>query len=212
MKIPDIWRFRQCVDAVPSQRNSVLVKVLYLSAARVSEIVSRVTPFDKEKALSRPYGQYLEFSVGDYEAEKVLLLKIAIAQRRETRPNHKPPFRMVALPTLPKYEPWTYDLLMWIRDSVHHQLSFNLTRNRVYTIIRKQLRTLDPHVSPSSLRQWRIHHLLSVYGFTPYDIALYAGYKFRTGFSQRLMSNDRVDILLSHQWKTYFPKLLKPIS
>ena len=102
-------------------------------------------------------------------------------------------------------------LLVWIRDNEDHRLSFDLTRNRVYSIIRKRLKELDQTVGPLSLRRWRITHLVALYDFTPYDIAAFTGLTIRTGFSQIDMSKEMVDTFLNVTWKQYFPKLLRPI-
>lgn len=211
MAAPNVRRFREFVEYISSRRDSVLIKLIYLTAAKVSEVTTKVTPYDLKNKLSQPYGQYLDFSFDDYEKQKVFLIKLAVAQRRVKRKNNLPYFKIVALPTLPTYEPWTRDLLEWARDSSGQRLSFDLTRNRVYAIIRKRLRALDSTVGPLSLRRWRITHLVALYDFTPYDIAAYTGLTVRTGFSQVDMSEEMVDTFLNITWKQYFPKLLRPM-
>jgi len=211
MIAPNIRKFRELVEDIPSRRDSVLIKLLYLTAAKVSEVTTKVTPYDLKNKLSQPYGQYLDYSFDDYEKQKAFLIKLAVAQRRVKRKNHLPYFKVVALPTILQYEPWTYDLLTWVRDSHEHKLSFDLTRNRVYSIIRNRLRALDPTVRPHSVRQWRIAHLAALYGFTPYDIAAYTGSTVQTGFSQIDMNEELVDTFLNVTWKQYFPKLLRQI-
>jgi hypothetical protein len=208
---PAVRDFREYVENIPSQRDRILIKLLYLTAAKVSEVTRKTTPYDLEKQSSKPYGQYLTYSFGDYEKQHVLLIKLAVAQRRVKRKNNLPHFKIVALPTLLTYEPWTRDLLVWIRDNEAHRLSFDLTRNRVYSIIRTRLRELDPTIRPLSVRRWRITHLVTRYNFTPYDIAAYTGLTFRTGFSQVDMSEEMGATFLNTLWKQYFPKLLKPI-
>jgi hypothetical protein len=209
MDTPTMRKFRERVEKIPSRRDRVLIKLLYLTAAKVSEVTRKVTPYDLTTKSSKPYGQYLEYSFGDYSNQRVFLIKLAVAQRRVKRKHDLPYFKMIALPTPLTYEPWTRDLLTWIRDGEDYQLSFDLTRNRVYAIIRTRLRDLDPTIHPLSLRRWRITHLVTRYEFTPYDIAVYTGLTFRTGFSQVDMSEEIGDTLLHSTWKQYFPKLLK---
>jgi len=210
MITPDFRRLREYIDSIPSKRDSVLIKLLYLTAGRVSEVTTKVTPYDLKYNLSKPYGRHLDYSIGDYGNEKVLLLKMAVAKRRIKRRNNQPYYKIIALPTHPRYEPWTLDLIKWLRDN--RRLSFDLTRNRVYTIVRKWLSPLDPKVRTHSLRHWRITHLVTEYDFTPYEITAYAGWTFKTGFSQMGMNSGTLDAYLHLIWKQYFPKLLKPIQ
>ena len=98
MVAPNVRRFRELVEDIPSRRDSVLIKALYLTAAKVSEVTTKVTPYDLKNKLSQPYGQYLDFSFDDYEKRKVFLIKLAVAQRRVKRKNNLPYFKIVALP------------------------------------------------------------------------------------------------------------------
>lgn len=117
-------------------------------------------------------------------------------------------FKVIALPTSPEYEPWTKDLLQYISKT--GSLTFNITRQRLWQIVKQHLSKLDSHVHPHTLRHWRISHLLENYNFDPTQITLYAGWTFRSTFGMMgINASANLDTYLHLQWKNYFPKLLR---
>jgi len=54
--VPEIKAFRKRVNKIGSKRDAVLVKVKYLTASRVSEIITTVSPSDRES--TKPYGTF----------------------------------------------------------------------------------------------------------------------------------------------------------
>jgi hypothetical protein len=160
---PAVRDFREYVENIPSQRDRILIKLLYLTAAKVSEVTRKTTPYDLEKQSSKPYGQYLTYSFGDYEKQHVLLIKLAVAQRRVKRKNNLPHFKIVALPTLLTYEPWTRDLLVWIRDLILHETaSIPLSeRGSANSIQRFDLSAYDDGESRISSRVTILRHTIS---------------------------------------------------
>jgi hypothetical protein len=47
---------------------------------------------------------------------------------------------------------------------------------------------------------------------TPFDIILYSGWNFRSGFGSAAIPKGNVNTYLQMAWQEYFPKLLKPIG
>jgi len=75
--IPEFRKFREVVDSIRARRNRTLIKTLYLTAARVSEIVTKTSPWERMHCQTKPFGKYMDDSIRDFGKEKVFLLKIA---------------------------------------------------------------------------------------------------------------------------------------
>ena len=56
-------KMREMIEHIPNRRDRVLIKTLYLTAARVSEIVTKVGAYDLEHGKSKAYGKYLTFGI-----------------------------------------------------------------------------------------------------------------------------------------------------
>ena len=203
--IPEFRKFREVVDDIRILRNRTLIRTLYLTAARVSEIVTKTSPWERKHGQTKPFGNYLDFGFTDFKNVKVLLIKIALAKRRGKLKAKD--FRVVALPCKLDYEPWTLDLLKHIREN--KRLSFDLTRQRVGQIVKKELHMLGSNVNPNKLRTYRIAHLVKEYGFDQYDLMAYLGMQIRT--SPKLTELGIIDTSPTSAVSRYFSKLLKPI-
>jgi integrase len=219
MEVPDFKLMREYFDHIPKRRDRVLIKTLYLGALRVSELVTHVNPCDLANNLTQAYGRYLTWELADIQVdrqhtEKALLLKAATAKRRlRTKHQKEQGFipKVIALPVMPNYEPFTEELLRWIQR--HGTLSFPLTRRSVHRIVKENLRELDPKVSPHSLRHYRITHLVEKYQFQPPDLTAYAGWSVTHSFAAvGIPANPMLNIYYHSAWQAYFPKLLKPIK
>lgn len=218
-QVPEFKRMREHIDHIYKKRDRVLIKTLYLTALRVSEIVTEVTRYDQEKGWSQAYGRYLDFSIAYYQVnrnhkEPVLLITAATAKRKlKTKEEKERGFipKVIALPCKPIYEPYTEELLRWIQK--HRTLSFPITRRRVLQIVKENLKELDPNVRTHSLRHWRITHLVTQYQFDPYDLCAYAGWSLKHGFGTvGVPVSPQLDVYMHSAWQNYFPKLLKPIN
>lgn len=210
--VPELHTFRKAVEAIPDPRDRTLIQALYLCAARVSELTTKVGRWELEHKKTKPYGRFLEPRIEEFNGEKVLLLKSAIAKRKTKSKRLRQQkqirlvFKLIALPCSMEYEPWTVKLLEHIRD--HKNINFSLTRSTVYKIVRKRLSSLDEHIHTHSLRHYRLTHLVEYYGFDSYDLTLFAGWTFQTG----VRSSAPLDTYLHLDWRKYFPKLLKPLA
>lgn len=212
--VPKLPVFRNTVNEILDPRDAIVIKMLYLCAARVSEIITKVSPSEIKHKKTKPYGLHLTWNLDDYKKEKVLLVKFAVAKRiRKLRRDRKEVralvYKICALPCSPEYEPWTLDLLKWLEKG--RQLNFALTRQTVWKIVKKNLVVLDFSIHTHSLRHYRISHLVEHYGFDPYDITAYSGWTFKTTFGGMGMGSGQLDTYAHIAWRKYFPKLLKKI-
>jgi len=221
--VPDFVEFRSFVDTkVPKLRDQILIKTLYLCAARVSEVITRVTEGELQKNLTKPYGRGMTVEVvKDYRRNPAVLSEkpqiIAVIKTPVAKRRKNPVKKSIALPCNPQYEPWTIDILRWALDH-QKQLSFPLNRFSVWRIVSKNLKPiLDPmrkalreipnkekYLNP--WRHWRLTHLADIYGFDSYDLTLVSGWTFKTS----LMTGAPIDSYLHLDWRRYLPKLLVP--
>lgn len=231
IEVPQLTTFREVVDKIPSRRDEILIKALYLCAARVSEMIGHVTPYDLKHKKSQAYGKHLTWKLVNFIPEtlgtpqggrdllkqgfeKVLLLKMPIAKRKRKSRKKEPSledllvFKQIGLPCNPKFEPWTIDLLKHI--SKHKQLTFPLTRQWAWQLVKENLQQLDPKIHTHSLRHYRITHLIDYYGFDPYEVTIYAGWTIKTTAGQMgISAGAPIDIYTHLTWRRYFPKLLR---
>ena len=126
---PSFSMFRELVDHIQSDRDAALIKLLYLGAYRVSEVSTKVAPYETAHKMTRTYGKALrydltDFRVNDTELIKVLLLDSAIAKRTKERDGQEYlTFKQIALPLSKEHEPWALDLLIWARSQGAKSLS-----------------------------------------------------------------------------------------
>ena len=241
VSVPEIRKFREEVDGICDFRDRILIEVLYLLAARVSEVSSKTCPSLLKLNFTKPYGALMTWDIKEYNEgkvkEKALLVTSAVAKRTKRSEvwnqavkdlsektlepelkkkawmafgQEKATFKVIALPVKPEFEPWTLDLLKWLKH--HGTLSFPLTQSRILQIVKQDLHRLDPHITAHKLRHYRITHLISEYGFTPYQVVTYAGWSFRSanqgmGFG----GAGQFDIYVHLQWRDYFPRLLQSV-
>jgi len=231
-EVPDFHVFRVFVDKIPRKRDRLIIQALYLTAGRVCELCRRVCPSD----LTKPYGIFSNWTFADYLGEKVLLLRYVVAKRvkkekKEVLNRFLAEFKngkfnvklakelksvlswkIIALPVNPKFEPWTIPLIKYIKEN--RSLSFNLTRQHIWRIVKENLKELDRDVHTHSLRHYRITHLLQVYDFDAWDLSSYAGWTVKTSLGRMGMPipSEQLDVYLHLSWKRYFPKLLKPLK
>jgi hypothetical protein len=170
--VPSMRTFRDYVDGMVShnawcKRDEIVIKVLYLLGSRVSEVVTKTTPYMLNHHLSQSYGVLLRHEIGWYnhrvevdgklvmKREPLLLVHSAIAKMKlveEKQPETSPkdpsvpptllvPMKIVALPCFPQYEPWTRDLLHWVDPTKHTnpRLSFAMVQDNVQRIVKQCL-------------------------------------------------------------------------
>lgn len=222
MDVPSLHKFREAVDHILNPRDALLVKAIYLTCCRPSEILTKVNPWELEHGrVKLAYGTYVKverLKTFDYQdrRHKVLVIKMAVAKRKKKGKKAQKDQKMklilkvIALPCDPRYEPWTEDLIKYIGK--RGTLNFDLSRDWVNDLIKNsQLRKLDPHVVTKSLRHYRITHLLEEYNFDPTDIICVTGWTFKSGLPKFGIAGGQFDTYAHLRWKKYFPKLLIPL-
>ena len=125
-------------------------------------------------------------------------------------------FRTIALPTSPRFEPWTFDLLAYMTKN-KYKLTFDHTRQYFTQTFRRALKDLLPPKSPRTsknlLRHYRLSHLLNYYQFDAIQLSNYSGWTIKTAMGKQGMTvSGSIDFYLHQAWRQYFRKLLIPID
>ena len=76
-----IKKFRSAVGQIKDQRDSTIIKTAYLLAARNCEILTKTNPVEILNNKSKPYGQFLKSSFGEYEVASATPEKEAVVQK-----------------------------------------------------------------------------------------------------------------------------------
>jgi len=231
-EVPSLKDFRQAVDTLRNPRESAIIKLVYLGAFRSSEVCCKTTPWELRNNKTKPYGQTLSCSFGEFEIngkmEKILLLKGLVAKRyrkpKKEGDKARAVFKTIALPCNPDYEPWTLDLLKFIQQQAkehkkdpewtwHKGLQLDMVRMTLQNIVKRNLKRLFPKIHVHSLRHFRCTHLILAYDFNPFQLACFAGWTLKTGFSGLgISSSSMLDTYTHIRWKDYIKKLFKPIT
>lgn len=249
--VPSLRTFREYVDEMVAhkawfKRDEILIKLLYLLGSRVSEVVTKVTPYMTAHNMTHAYGKLLRTEIGWYnqrveedgkivvKRQPLLLIHSAIAkmklreeEKTETSPEAPPtpptllvPMKVVAIPCLPTFEPWCYDLVKWINPQGHKdpRLSFDMVESNVQIIVKQclsGLRDIDSKVTevhPHILRHWRVAHLRLNYHFTSLEECAYIGWSIRSQEARRGQTvSANLDTYSHLSWRDYIEKMLVPI-
>lgn len=121
-------------------------------------------------------------------------------------------FKTVGIPLNPKYEPWSLEILKYIRRE--GLLKFYITDRAVRKIVAKYLKPLlGWEFSAHKLKHARVTHLITYYNFDPYEVSSYAGWSLKTVLSGiGLAGSPMLDVYAHLTWRKYFPKLLVPLE
>lgn len=203
--VPRLKHFKRFVNGIDDKRDRLLIQILYLLAARASEVCTKTIKYDLEHKKTRPFGQHLSYEIDEHEGEKALVVTSGVLKRKSKRKKNVERLvtKAIGLPVNPKFEPWTIPILKHLEKT--DRLSFDLTRHSVWRIVKSRLVPLDDSVTTHSLRHYRLTHLRQEYGFDAMELTIYAGWTFKTG----VQSSGQLDTYLHLDWRGYFPKLLK---
>ena len=225
MSLPSVKLVRKRIENVRREDVRTCLMCGYLFCARVSELISRISPSDIAHTTPRgPKGSDVRlehFELGPIK-EKLAVFTVSTAKRGGIE-------RLVALPFNPKYEPWTKEVCKYY-IAQKNKACFPFTRQKVwqyskqvfegltypierYTIIevqgeRRIHKTVDRHMRSfrtHALRHIRASELIEHYGFDGFDMSIYGGWTLRSTMGVG-PSMERYAHL---QWRKYFPKLLK---
>jgi hypothetical protein len=87
-EVPSIAKFRDCVDHLKCKdKEKAFIETAYLTGSRVSELCSKVIPWELQHQRTRPYGSLLNWEFTEVKDSKgtltkLLLLKLAVAKHR----------------------------------------------------------------------------------------------------------------------------------
>ena len=226
MSLPNVNIVRERIEQVDREDVRTCLMCGYLFCARVSELISKISPSDLEHTTPRgPKGSDVRvesFELGPVR-EKAAVFTISTAKRDGIE-------RLVALPLDEKYEPWTSIVYDYFQQR-KKQPCFPFTRQKIwqssrsafkglkypierYVLIenrgeKKIRKVVDRHMKPfatHALRHMRTRELLERYGFEWDDLSIYGGWTLRSMLPQVSASMQRYAHL---RWQQYFPKLLK---
>ena len=162
--IPEIRPVRELIDHVRSYRDSYILKFFYLTAARPCEVVTKIEP--NEVHHTQAYGNDIKHGLSTFKDQKVFLITLRVAKKRRNKKTGKAgaSYKMVALPVMPEFEPWCYDLMKYLTAT--GTFALDLTRKYVSSIIRDYLNPLEYEQSMKNpLRHFRLTHLMNHYNF-----------------------------------------------
>jgi len=217
---------RRRIEGIAKEEVRYAAMTTYLWGARISEVISKVSPSDRTKARG-PNGSNVRADVFRYETYRPELQRtvwmeepVAIFALKTAKRQGQP--RNVALPL--EYDPWVSLLLNYFNDRKDRQV-FPFTRQHVwnhakdvfsglkYPIDRYKVysdgqivKEVDKHVRDfnlHALRHLRATELVEFYGFDGFALSIYLGWTLSEGHST-VMGR-----YLALGWQYYFPKLLK---
>jgi hypothetical protein len=108
------------------------------------------------------------------------------------------------------FEPWTLDLLRWIK--LKGPLKLDITAKTLDTWTKWGLQKWIPDISAHKLRHYRCSHLISEYGFEFFDLLPYLGWSAKTAMATVGHGSGQLDIYSHLSWRKYFLKLCVPIN
>jgi len=237
--VPSVAEFRKSVDDLGKNRNSLIIKTLYLTASRSNEFLTKLCPSDV--GVTRALGKLVTCELKDlvvpniqyknkakYIAElnskrwfgrsrpsedllKILLLKIPVLKQRR---NKKEPEKIKPQKFKMVAIPCEPDFEPWTIDLLKwiskHEMKLCFDLTR-QSVLKIVKSRLGYH--PHHLRHIRVTHLVNNYKFTGEQVSLVTGWTMSRGFGflgQRV--SGRVNIYLHSQWTNYIEKLLIPLD
>lgn len=238
IEVPSVHEFRAWFDRFKCPlKEKALLEILYLSAARESDLCKKVLKWEVEHAKAKPYGELLMAEMTKYQMASgqvipILLLRMGVAKHKAkeeisqnteavSQINYKVRVRYVPIPLKMEYEPFCLDILKFIQESKFKtdpekktiKIEFDITRRTIYNIVRRNLAIFEPAIKPHLLRHYRTSHLLEAYHFTPLELTSFVGWSIQTT-SKRfgMASSSMIDIYAHSRWKSFVEKLLVPID
>ena len=217
-EVPEPKLFRYIVDRIEPLRNRVMTELLYLTASRVSEFVTKQSPTDKT---TKALGSLVGFNLATYKIPNdTLLIKIPVLKRRghvkdkvTGQVRDRLFYKTIAIPSYPIYEPWVVqDILPWVVKKKDRKMGFDLNRMTVLGIIKDEFKPYHLDVHPHSLRHFRLSHLSSYYGFGVMELIQTAGWSYKSGLRSAGLPSGQLDTYLHANWKDQMKLLLVPLE
>ncbi|RLF07093.1 MAG: hypothetical protein DRJ60_03440 [Thermoprotei archaeon] len=203
------WRSKYLDSSISKPQKVLLLstavaKRLKINKEALKKAVEEQDPEQIEQALRkfRFFDILAKWKKGEIQLDQKFIAQIT------GRTFHK----VVGIPIDPKYEPWSLEILKWIRRE--GILRFDITDRQARYLAAKYLKKLfGEKFRFHDLKHLRITHLINYYNFDPYEITSYAGWSLKTTFmGLGVQVNPMLDIYAHLGWRKYFPKLLVPID
>ena len=135
-------------------RDPALVSFLYITAARISEVVKQIRKYD--------------IDINEIEGQKFMVINNVKCLKRKKGNEAK---RNIAINITKEFE-FINVFFEWLNKLDDDDIIFNISRKHAYKIIR---RFYDP-AFPHYLRHIRLTHLTSLYGFNSADLRQFTGW------------------------------------
>ena len=207
IKIPSFVEFRQMVNSLPNCKETIGIKMAYLTAARRSEITTKCPKSEIKRGRAYPYGKHMTAEIKTFRKkefkEKVLVIRTPIAKRSKKKMK----FKRIGLPTSPIFEPWVTDLLLWIK--LTGDIKLKISARTLDNWVKWGLRRYIPDIHAHSLRHYRTQHLIDIYQFEGLDLMPYMGWAAKTMLGSAAGQLDTYGHL---SWRKYFLKLCVPLN
>lgn len=230
MSLPDVDVVRHRIENIPNPEIRYCLMTCYLYAGRVSEVVARNSPRDGCQARG-PKGTDAKLDTYDNNGspEPCVLFTVRTAkQYKRTEPMYpEGKIRTVALPL--NYEPWAQRVYDYFQRFTAKPV-FYFTRQTVNTYVRQNevfkglkypIDAYDKYLEKGNrvsvsahmkryvthaIRHSRATELIEYYGFDGFNLSQYGGWTLQT----QARTSRSMNRYLAFDWRSYFPKLLKP--
>ena len=144
-------------------------------------------------------------------------LDALIAKRKK---KQKEDSLIVPMKTVPiilddRIEPWGRDIANWLihTELSKGQLNFKFGSTTATKIVKANLRGMDKHFHLHLLRHYRISHLITNYGFNPYELTSFTGWSIGSTFGALgIKASSNIDVYSHLSWKSYIDKLALPLN
>lgn len=262
MSLPTVQEVRNRIEQIPDRAIQICYKTTFLMCARIGEIICLKYPTDKT---AHPTGSQLQVKLDTYtpdlnnprEFQTLVLTRTMQGQKTSltTLAKIKEPVavftvytekrggwqRLIALPIRKEYEPWTQDILWYIKEQQTKPL-FPFTRQKMYNVTAEIFKDLHYRIFPyKRVRKENSQIIKDSEGKSVRDDIAEHSKPFRNHGLRHLRNVDLRDFYgLSAEersayggwtlssaisgistsidrygeavWRTYFPKLMKPRS
>ena len=149
---PTIRQFQAVVEGIPYLRDRAFICFLYLTGARISEIVRQIRRFQIE------YEQI--------EGKSFIMIRNVITLKRR-----KEIYRDIPIPVNDFETPFLAPLIEYLKEIPSNRFVFDFSRISGYRIVRDKT-----YLFPHYFRHLRLTHLVTEYGFSERDLTFFTGW------------------------------------
>ena len=149
---PTIKQFRDLVGSVTSLKDRAFICFLYLTGARISEIVKQIRRYQ------------IEFT--QIEGKKFIMVHNVITLKRR-----KEIYRDIPIPVNDFEEAFLNPLIDYLNTIPSDQFIFNFSRSRGWKIVKDKT-----YLFPHYFRHLRLTHLVTEYNFSERDLTFFTGW------------------------------------